>query len=68
VYIHVQGSFTFDLGLIAIDSASMDVLLSPPLIQSSYGELARMKRRVPQEDVARPSVPAIDHHRAWTGL
>jgi hypothetical protein len=58
----------FDLGLIAIDSSKLDVLIAPPLRKSSYAELAGMKLRVPAEESARPSVPAIDHHRAWTGL
>lgn len=58
----------FDLGLIAVDSSSREVLIAPPLIQSSYGDLAGMKLRDPREVAARPSKPAIDHHRAWAGL
>ena len=58
----------FDLGLIAVDSSSREVLMAPPLVQSSYAGLAGTKLRDPREDAARPSVLAIDHHRAWTGL
>jgi hypothetical protein len=58
----------FDLGLIAIDSSNMNVLIAPPLRQSSYAELAGFRLRVPADESARPSVPAIDYHRAWTGL
>jgi hypothetical protein len=58
----------FDLGLIAIDSANLDVLIAPPLRQSSYAELAGARLRVPAQESARPSAPALDHHRAWSGL
>jgi hypothetical protein len=58
----------FDLGLIAVDSSTMDVLIAPPLRESSYAEVACVKLRVPAEEAARPSVPALDHHRAWAGL
>jgi hypothetical protein len=58
----------FDLGLIAVDSASRTVLLAPPLVESSYTGLAGITLRDPREDAARPSAPAIDHHRAWAGL
>ncbi len=58
----------FDLGLLAIDSSSMDVLIAPPLLESRYADLAGAKLRLPSDESARPSVPAIDHHRFWTGL
>lgn len=58
----------FDLGMIAIDSHNNEILISSPLAQSSYADLAGMKLRDPRDEAARPSVPAIDHHRAWTGL
>ena len=58
----------FDLGLIAVDSSSRQILIAPPLAQTSYADLAGTKLRPPREDAVKPSVPAIDHHRAWAGL
>jgi len=57
----------FDLGLIAINSSNMNVLVTHPLLKSSYAGLAGMRLRVPAEESARPSAPALDHHRAWAG-
>lgn len=58
----------FDLGLLAVDSSGMEVLIAPPLRDSRYAELVGAKLHVPSEETSRPSVPAIDHHRAWSGL
>lgn len=58
----------FDLGLLAIESSVMEVLIASPLRESRYADLAGAKLRLPSDESARPSVPAIDHHRAWTGL
>lgn len=58
----------FDLGLFAIESSGMEVLIAPPLRGTRYAELAGAKLRLPSNEAAQPSVPAIDHHRAWTGL
>lgn len=58
----------FDLGLIAIDSSSREVLIAAPLAQSSYADLAGSRLRDPREEAVKPSIPAIDHHRAWAGL
>jgi len=58
----------FDLGLIAIDSPTMELLLAPPLMQSSYADLDHVTLRVPRKLSARPSLRAIDQHRAWSGL
>ena len=58
----------FDLGLIAIDTTGMKVLLSPNLYSTSYAWLAGNNLRLPEEEACKPSVEALRQHRAWTGL
>ena len=58
----------FDLGLWAIDTATMTVLLAPELTKTSYSELAGRPLRVPDAPSARPSREALDTHRRWGGL
>jgi|GEM_PF-2763369 len=53
----------FDLGLLAIDTADMTVILAPNLTNTSYGELSGKLLRPP--NVSHPSKEALDQHRAW---
>lgn len=58
----------FDIGLIAIDTATMSVLLSPGLAGTAYHTLAGAKLRLPKEESLTPSKEALDQHRVWSGL
>ena len=57
----------FDLGLIAVDTETMTLLLRPDLLQSSYKELERTQIRLPQSPQEQPSKAALDYHRLWAG-
>ena len=58
----------FDLGLLAIDSASMRCLLDPSLASTSYADLEGRKLRLPVDGVRKPSALALDAHRLWAQL
>ena len=58
----------FDLGHIAVDTSAMDVVVSPQMRDSEYGELAGRRLVVPHERLLRPNVGALDRHRVWAGL
>jgi hypothetical protein len=58
----------FDLGLIAINTNGMKVVVAPKLRRSIYGTIAGQDVRLPENEVARPSISALDAHRAWAGL
>ena len=58
----------FDLGLLAVDTATMTVLISSELASTAYAELAGRAVRWPIEAAFRPSIDALDYHRAWAGL
>jgi hypothetical protein len=58
----------FDLGLIAVDTRTMTLLISPSLMGSSYAGLSGTTLRLPETDAFNPSREALDQHRAWTGL
>jgi hypothetical protein len=58
----------FDLGLLAIDSASMSCLLDASLASSSYADLKGRKLRLPTDGTKRPSALALDYHRLWARL
>jgi putative restriction endonuclease len=58
----------FDLGLLAIDEASMKVVLHPSLVTSSYGDFAGKPVRMPEAAGAGPSREALAAHRAAAGL
>jgi len=53
----------FDLGMIAIDSNTMTVLMSEALKGSEYGDLAGRQLRPPADDRFRPDTGALDTHR-----
>lgn len=58
----------FDLGLIAIDSENLTVLLAPVLLASSYANLLGRLLRLPSDPATGPSREALHHHRVWSGL
>jgi hypothetical protein len=62
----------FDLGLLAIDPATMTVILTPQLTSSKYGELAGLLAgrpiSVPADPSFRPSAQALAEHLKWTGI
>src|SRR2546423_8224434 len=58
----------FDLGLIAIDTRSMAVIISPRLIGTAYEEFAGKKLNIPQNKSMQPNRVALDDHRAWAAL
>lgn len=58
----------FDLGLFAVDSASMRCLLDPSLARTSYADLEGRKLRLPVDSAKWPSSLALDGHRLWARL
>jgi putative restriction endonuclease len=58
----------FDLGLIAIDSSDMTIILSPSLSSGHYSTLAGKQAAIPIDPACRASREAIDIHRASAGL
>ena len=58
----------FDLGLIAVDTNTMTVVIASGLVGTSYVELASTKLRLPKARTFSPSKEALDQHRAWSGL
>jgi predicted restriction endonuclease len=53
----------FDLGLVAVDTASMRVALAKDLAGTMYESLAGHRLHVPADGNLRPSVEALDRHR-----
>ncbi len=58
----------FDLGLLAVDSATMMVQLAPRLRNSAYGELHGQRLRPADDPDMQPSRDALDQHRMWAGI
>ncbi len=58
----------FDLGLFAVDSASMRCLLDSSLAKTSYADLEGRKLRLPTNSAKWPSPLALDGHRLWARL
>jgi len=58
----------FDLGLLAIDTATMKVLLAPSLVSTTYGVVAGRSLQLPKDENLRPSKEALDQHRTWSTL
>lgn len=58
----------FDLGLIAVDTSSMTVVISPRLLSTGYAALADKKIYLPEDSRYSPSIEALNLHRAWAGL
>ncbi|WP_165774806.1 HNH endonuclease [Candidatus Viridilinea mediisalina] len=58
----------FDLGLIAVDTSNMSVILSPKLNYSPYKLFSGEKLHFPPGTEDKPSRDALDIHRELTGL
>jgi hypothetical protein len=58
----------FDLGLIAIDSYTMTVIVHPSLLATDYRELAGKAVSLPANKRDRPNKEALDIHRRESGL
>ncbi|WP_082036697.1 HNH endonuclease [Paramagnetospirillum magnetotacticum] len=58
----------FDLGLIAIDTASWSVVIAKRLAETNYGQFEGRKFRRPKEFSKQPSIEALNQHRTETRL
>lgn len=58
----------FDLGLVAIDTESMTVLVSPVLAGTCYEDYRERRIRIPEDGASCPSREALDQHREASGL
>lgn len=58
----------FDLGLISVDTTTMQVLVSPTVGDISYKGLSGRSLRLPKDKAHSPSPLALDQHRTWCGL
>lgn len=58
----------FDLGLIAIESTTMTVVVSPVLISTHYATYTRAPLLLPRDPADYPSVQALDSHRELAGI
>ena len=58
----------FDLGLLAVDTASMTAIVAPELEGTTYSELAGKSVAVPKVMPSGSNMEALDWHHRWTGL
>jgi putative restriction endonuclease len=58
----------FDLGLMAVNSETMTVIVSPVLMGTIYGEFNGQEIRLPDAIDRRPSRDALAEHRRYAGL
>jgi len=58
----------FDLGLIAVDTSEMTLLVSEGLRGTMYEKLAGTPLLIPEAKGSQPSIEALDRHRADCGL
>ena len=58
----------FDLGMIGINPKEMKVVISPDLMESTYGELDGRSVNLPADIDAHPSNAALCNHLKWAGL
>lgn len=58
----------FDLGLLAIETETMTVLLAPSLAGTTYAPLEGQPLRLPANAVLCPDTAALDEHRRRSGL
>lgn len=58
----------FDLGLIAIDTKTMAVVIAPSLFNTTYKELLGKPLLLPKNKKYLPSIEALELHRRETGL
>lgn len=53
----------FDLGLLAVDTTDMTIIVAPSLKETEYAHLSGKEVRLPLDPTGRPSVHALDKHR-----
>lgn len=58
----------FDKGLVAIDTATMTVVVSQQLASTEYAALDGVPLRQVRDGSCQPSIDALDQHRAWARL
>jgi putative restriction endonuclease len=58
----------FDLGLLAVDTKTMTVIVSPQLENTPYAEFRGVRIYLPKDKTSRPSKEALDNQREWAGL
>ena len=58
----------FDLGLLAVDTKTMTVIVSPQLEDTPYSEFRGVRIYLPKDKTSVPSKEALDKQREWAGL
>jgi putative restriction endonuclease len=58
----------FDLGLVAVDTATMTIVTADSLKATTYSDLAGKSLLLPDDPRLAPSTESLDQHRARTGL
>ena len=58
----------FDLGLLAVNTSNMTVLIARSLERTTYSEFYGKAVSLPNYIPHKPSLSALDAHRIWTGL
>ena len=58
----------FDLGLVAVDEATMQLLIAPVLVGTDYEQYLGGKIKLPDDPVSQPSRDALKHHREKSDL
>jgi putative restriction endonuclease len=58
----------FDLGLVAVDAATMCLLVSPKLAGTPYDDYRGKPIAVPDDPASRPSREALEQHRQESRL
>jgi putative restriction endonuclease len=55
----------FDLGLIAVDTETMRVIVSSKLGSTAYAAISGIRLYIPEDVNVRPSILALNQHRNW---
>ena len=58
----------FDLGFLAVDTATMTAIVAPELEGTTYGELIGKSVSLPEVMPSGSNLEALDSHRRWAGL
>jgi putative restriction endonuclease len=58
----------FDLGLLAVNTETMTIIVSSKLGNSVYASISGISLYIPADENVRPNKKALDQHRGWTGL
>ncbi len=58
----------FDLGLFAVDTKTMTVIVSSNLADTVYSTFSGTRLYLPRDENTIPNKEALNWHRAWTGL